>query len=216
MKRVSLTSLIISMLLVMACTTPSASPLNLDGVEEALGYSLAPSYLPEDFEFLRYDVLLDEMYTIKPGDQVATPLERLYASVDYRRFKNNAYHHIFIMYPQSFSPSGEDNFLPERFGPDWQRPEDTISEVKVNGETAYLVRGSWSGETLWALATSDPKILETISPDWDYDIYLSLYFDFELSQDETISVMIQAVFYPADWITAKELVKIAESIRRLD
>jgi hypothetical protein len=194
----------------------AASPPELDNVEETLGYSLAPGYLPEGFEFDRYDILLDEIVTIEPDGQVGAPLERLYASVDYRRFRNHAYHHIFIRYPQSFSPLGEENFLPERLGPDWQRPEDTISEVKVNGETAYLIRGSWSDDTLWELAHSDTKVLETISPMWDYEIYLSLYFDFELSQDETIGVMIQAVFYPADWITAQELVKIAESIRLMD
>lgn len=213
------------MLLVTACTTPSVpppelddvvSPPELDDVEETLGYSLAPRYLPEGFEFDQHDILRDEIVTIKPDGQVGETLEKLYASVDYRRFKNNAYHHIFIRYPQSFSPSGEDNFLPEIFGPDWQRPEDTISELKVNGETAYLIRGSWSGETLWELAHADPKMLQTISPYWDYDVYLSIYFDFELSPDETIGVIIQAVFYPADWITAQELVKIAESIRRID
>jgi len=46
--------------------------------------------------------------------------------------------------------------------------------------------------------------------------YLTLYFDFELSPDEVVEVMIQALFYPSEWITATELVKIAESLQRMD
>lgn len=201
MKRLTLTLLVVTLLLSGACGTAlvEGPPPELDDVEEALGYSLTPAYLPEGFEFDKFQPLESPEFT---------------ASVDYRRFSNNAYHHIFIRYPQSFSPSDEDNLLPELLGPDWQRPGDTMSEVKVNGETAYLVRGAWSDDTMWELASSGPKILETVTPNWDYDVYLSLYFDFELSQDETIGVMIQAMLYPSEWITAKEMVKIAESLKR--
>jgi len=127
-------------------------------------------------------------------------------------------HHIFIWYPLSFSPSGGDNFLFERLGLDWQRPDDAVSEVKVNGETAYLVRGSWSAETLGKLINPDPELLAEYTPEWDYDMYLTLYFDFELSPDEVVEVRILALTLsqPVDWITEKELVKIAESLRRVD
>jgi len=45
---------------------------------------------------------------------------------------------------------------------------------------------------------------------------LALYFDFELSPGEVVGVMIQALFYPSEWITAKEMVRIAESLQRVD
>ncbi len=191
------------LLLVGACG-PSlvAVPLpELDGVIAALGYGLAPTHLPEGFEFVRYDVF---------GE--GKPL----TSVVYQRFKDYANHNILILYPQSFSPSGGDNFLFESLGLDWQRPDDAVSEVKVNGETAYLVRGSWSEETIAELGRLNPETLAEFTPGWDYDMYLSLRFDFELSPDEVVGVMIRAMLYPSDWITAKKMVKIAESLRRLD
>ena len=87
----------------------------------------------------------------------------------------------------------------------------------MNGETAYLVRGNWSVETLKQLNKPDPELLAEYTPEWDYEgLYLSLYFDFELSPDEVVGVMIQAMLYPSDWITTKEMVKIAESLRHLD
>lgn len=217
MKRLTLTLLVVTMLLVAACGTSlvAVPPPELDGVTEALGYSLAPTRLPEGFKFYWYDVLGDEIATIKPDGQVVMPLEGPSASVLYNRFKDYASQSILIMYPQSFSPSVSDNFIFESLGLDWQRPDDAISEVKVNGETAHLVRGSWSAETLTKLARLDPDLAE-YTPGWDYDMYLTLYFDFELSPDEVVGVMVQALLYPADWITAKELVKIAESIKRID
>lgn len=45
---------------------------------------------------------------------------------------------------------------------------------------------------------------------------LVLYFDFELSLDEVVEVMILAMLYPKDWITAKEMVRIAESLQSID
>ena len=210
MKRLALTSLIISILLVVACS-PSLTlvPLpELDDVKEALGYSLAPTQLPEGFEFSNFQLLESPKLPAPVFDEFT-------ASVIYSRFKDYAYHSILITYPQSFSPLVSDNFIFEYLGLDWQRPDDAVSEVKLNGETAYLVRGSWSAETLDKLAHLDPDLTE-YTPGWDYDMYLSLYFDFELSTDEIVGVMIRALLYPTEWITEKEMLKIAESIRRTD
>ena len=54
------------------------------------------------------------------------------------------------------------------------------------------------------------------TPEWEYDIYQNLYFDFELSPNELVGMMIQALLYSAEWITAKEMIKIAESLQRLN
>jgi hypothetical protein len=169
----------------------------LDEVIDALGYGLAPTRLPEGFEFHLYEVIEFDKPT---------------ANVVYRELN----HHVFIMYPRRLPPSGKENPLFELLGLDWQRPDDAVSEVKVNGETAYLVRGSWSAETLGKLINPDPELLAEYTPEWDYDMYLTLYFDFELSPDERIGVMIQAVFLSSEWITAKEMVRIAESLQRID
>ncbi len=205
-KGIALTLLIVPLLLSGACGTslvPVPLP-ELDEVIEALGYGLAPTRLPEGFEFHPYEVL---EYG-KPDEVMA--LDKPPAQIVYRKLN----HHIFIVYPRRMPSSGGDNFLFERLGLDLQRPEDAVSDVKVNGEAAHLVRGEWSADTLnriMKLEDFDPSDAE-----WDYDIYLTLYFDFELSPDERIGVMIQALFYPAEWITEKEMVKIAESLRRLD
>lgn len=219
-KTVVLALLVIPLLLlVAACGTPlvPVPPPELDGVIEALGYGLAATSLPEGFEFSGYDVT--QPSTLLPDGQVVMPFGgpgEPYASVLYKRFQDYAYHHVFIMYPWSFPSSVSDDFLLESLGIEWRRPDNAVSEVKVNGKTAYLVRGSWSTESLQKLVDPDPEILATYTPSWDYDMYLSLFFDFELSPNETIGVMIRAMLYPADWITKREMVKIAESFQRLD
>lgn len=213
MKTLTLTLLVLTMLLCGACGTPLVEvPLpELDGVTEVLGYSLAPTHMPEGFEFDQYDVLG------KPDDFDMMPPVGPYASVLYKRYKDYAYHNVFIQYPWGFPPPVSDDFLLERLGIEWRRPDDAVSEVKVNGETAYLVRGTWSMETLEQLHKADPELLAEYTPEWDYEgLYLSLYFDFELSPDEVVGVMIQALFYPSEWITAKEMVAIAESLQRVD
>lgn len=210
-KTLVLVLLVIPLLLVGACTTSlvPVPPPNLDGVEEALGYSLAPTHLPEGFEFDQYQLL---GFT----ESIVSPMLVPFASVMYKRYKDYAYHNVFIQYPLSFPPSVSEDFLLESLGLEWQRPEDAVTEVKVNGEMAYLVRGSWSAESLQKLGNPDPEFLATYTPSWDYEMYFSLYFDFELSPDETVGVMVMALLYPSEWITAIELVKIAESLRRID
>jgi hypothetical protein len=138
------------------------------------------------------------------------------ASILYKRFKNYTYHNIIILYPQSFPSLVGDDFLLESLGIEWRRPDDAVSEVKVNGKAAYIVRGSWSAESLQYLTNLDIEFLATYTPSWDYDMYLSLFFDFELSQDETVGVMMRAMLYPNEWITSNEMVKSAESLQRID
>ena len=101
-------------------------------------------------------------------------------------------------------------FNPEVSPFGWQRPDDAVSIVTVNGEATYLIRGTWSEDT-----TSNPP-LDPSDAEWDYDSYLTLYFDFDLSQDERIGVMIRALVFSSEWITTSEMVKIAESLRQVD
>jgi len=135
------------------------------------------------------------------------------ANVVYRKLN----HHIFVMYPQKLPPPwGAESLLWERLGLDWQRPEDAASIVKVNGKPAYLIRGMWSADTLQQLQKPDPELLRDYIPEWDYDFALSLYLEYELFDDNSIVVKLETIFDPVEWITAEEMVKIAESLRQLD
>ncbi len=204
MKRLTLTSLIMSILLVGACGTSlvPVQPPNLDNVTGVLGYSLAPTLMPKDFEFERYDVSEIGIDSI--------------ASISYGRLHDSSYQVILIMYPLSFTSSPIDNPLVESLLLNWQRPDDAVLEVRVNGEKAYIVHGSWSADSLRKWVNPDPEFLATYTPEWDYDMYLSLYCDYTLPSGETVGVMIRAMFHPSEGITEKEMVKIAESISRLD
>ncbi len=182
---------------------------NLDGITEVLGYSLAPTQLPEGYELEQYGV--DGI-----SESVVPSYPMPSAMLHYKKYEDYATHRFIIQYPPNLPPSISDDFLLETLGIEWQRPDDAVSEVKVNGKTAYLVQGSWSAESLQHVINPDTEFLATYTPEWDYDWYFSMFFDFELSQNESIGVIIRALLNSADWITAKEMVKIAESIRRLD
>ena len=218
MKAMVLALLAALLLLSIACgpALVAVTIPNLDDVTEALGYSLAPASMPEGFEFDQYDVLNLGTGTIQPDGQVVMPLGEPCAILFYGIYENYASHQIIIQYPRSFSSSVSDDFLLERLGIEWRRPDDAVSEVKVNGKAAYLVHGSWSAESLQKLNNPDPEVLATYTPSWDYDMFISLFFDFELSQDETVGVMMLALFYSTEWITSNEMVKSAESLQRVD
>ncbi len=201
--------LLVILLLSSACSTSLVEvPLpELDGVTEVLGYSLAPTHMPEDFEFNRYDVTefgIDSIATISYG--------RLHPEWDY----DSSYQEILIMYPLSFSSSPIDNQLVESLLLKWQRPDDAVLEVRVNGEKAYIVHGSWSAESLLNWVNPDPEFLATYTPEWGYDMYLSLYCDYKLPSGETVGVTIRAIFHPSEGITTTELVKTAESIQLIN
>ena len=204
MKAMVLALLAALLLLSIACgpALVTVTIPNLDDVTEALGYSLAPASMTEGFEFDQYDVSEIGTDTI--------------ASIIYERLHDSTYQYIFIMYPLSFTSSSSDNPLVEMLGLEWHRPDDAVSEVKVKGKAAYIVRGSWSAESLQKLENPDPEALATYTPSWDYDMYLSLFFEFELSQDEMVGVMMRAMLYPTEWITSNEMVKSAESLQRVD
>ncbi len=195
---------ICTVLLLAACTSATATPqptpvpsptpeptstptLPLDEITEGLGYALAPGYLPEDLELSQVEM---------SGSRLASLIYQ-----DQGRLLN-------ISYPISF-PSG--GYLVRGVDTSPKRPDDALSEVEVKGEIAYLVRGQWSAATIARGPGADPDLAE-----WDYDFILSLFFDFHISQDNKVGVIIQARFSPADWITGEELVKIAESLGRSD
>ena len=198
-------SALLAILLLSSACSPSLVPIqppDLDEVTEFLGYSLAPTHMPEGFVFRLYDIT--EFGT---DGNASIVYERLHLEGDYE----SSYQYIFIMYPYSFTSPISDNPLVESLLPEWQRPDDSVTEVRVNGEKAHLVDGSWSRESqpTWVIPG---QVLATFIPEWDYDTFLNLYFDYKLPSGETVAVMIRAIFDSSEWITTTELVKIAESM----
>ena len=157
----------------------------LDPVIEKLGYALAPEYLPDGFRAAT---------VFMTGDR---------ASVGYGDTQDR----LLVVYPIAFSP--EDTPTMREIG--LIRPADALTEVEVNGRTAYLVRGGWSAETIMQGPGIDPDNAE-----WDYDMSLTLFFDYELSEDSEVGVALQAVAKPSEWTTDAEMVRIAESIVRVE
>ena len=190
----------VAVLLLGSCSgislEPAIPPDVVTEIRDRLGYALAPYYLPEGFEFARYD---ESMFI-----NIAGPVVYLAYS------SRSEDHHFAVSYPEVFYPEGNPMFKFLRI--DLQRPSDAISEVLVNGETAYLVRGFWSKESIeYNIPKGDYENAE-----WDYNFYLSLYFEYKLNADEKVGVNIMASHYAPQWMTTEELVLIAESINRVD
>ena len=172
--------------------TPAANllggldPRELDELRETLGYALFPEYIPAGFKLSNIMVSSDRAIFVF-GD----PVERL-----------------LLVYPVPFSREGH---LVQGIPDSPKRPVDALSDITVLGESAHLVRGQWSAETIMLGPGIDANRAK-----WDYDVNLTLFFDFQVSEENAVGVWIQAMDSPADWITEQELVKIAESIRRSD
>ena len=196
MKSLVLALLFTSLTLIPTCSSPTVTLPDLSEIQEKLGYSLAPTYLPEGFDFQQYEII---------------ELGKSAVSIVYSKLN----HTIVILYSQEFPPSSGYSSLFENLGLDWQRPEDAVEEVTVRGNKAYIIKGNWSAETLEQFMNPDPELLAEYTPEWDYDFDWSLYFDYELTSGERIGVILRTVFYPADWITSDEMFRIAESFQQV-
>jgi hypothetical protein len=192
--------------LLLACSISSAcSPREIilssdaaDEVRHALGYVLAPTYLPKGLEFL--DVHIPEIPSSTAVPYPPPPV----VSLTYSSSGDELGAHVLLaMYPNTWPPYFE--------GPsNLQTPEDAISESTVKHRTAYVVRGMWSEEVQSALRETGEV---PVDPEWDYITATSLQFALDLPGGETIGVMLAVIPNPAAWISDTELVRIAESFR---
>jgi hypothetical protein len=151
-------------------------------IVQALGYALVPGYVPEGLQPSRV-LISGARAMIVYGD----PEDRL-----------------IVAYPVVFPAEG---FLIQGDPDSPKRPGDAVSEVRVTGGTGRLVRGQWSADTIMGGPAIDPDAAE-----WDYEVTLTLFFDFELPTGDTIPVWIQARENPGEWIAGDGLARIAESI----
>ena len=186
---------ILIIILVVGCQpVPALSEQETINIEHTLGYVIAPTWLPEGFEF---------SHTVMDSNDVTD----YSAMINYRNLDKN----LHMMYPSELPSSlGMSEWLSENLGLDWQAPEDAVFKVEIKGEEAYLQIGIWSEEVLNAIAKPDMDKLKTMTPEWDYDIFKRLFFKFKLSDGQAVDVVLLAVFDP-DWITADEMLKIADS-----
>ncbi len=188
-------------LVVAGCSrSPLLPPDVVKEVEEALGYALAPTHLPKGLEFNKGGV--KEIPKSPEWPDIPQLVEIIYSSSG----DEPGGHGMLVFYPTEWprnigGPSG------------LETPEDAISEIDVNGRTAYLTRGMWSEEA-WSSLTETGVL--PADAEWDYGTITSLQFALDLPDGETIGVILAVTPDPAAWISDTELVRIAESVGVID
>ena len=166
------------------CAPADAPMQGVANVVAALGYALAPTFLPPGFTFAG---------VLGTGNSSISQV--------YHRTGATT-RSIILAYPIEFSPDGR----PDSLG--WQRPDDALDELQLGDQTAYVMRGGWSDASRLAGPGLDPKDAE-----WDYDQSLALFFSCATDDGDRIALAIQALPGPVDWISVGEIVDIAHSLR---
>lgn len=186
----------VTMISLTACTPsePALPSEAIKNIKARLGYVLAPTYLPKGFEFIP---LSDSSLNIIE----TTPLSSSKYVYEKRISKDDTVE-IFMSYP---SYEGKYSSFEERSG--LEAPIDAISEIDINGITAYLFHGRWSDETLKRVARAELPI----NPEWYYEGGISIRFAIDLSDNEKVWVTVATVS-PTDKVTNKDLIKIAKSV----
>ncbi len=199
--RSTLVVLLVTVALVLGGCTPA--PILSDDaarqIKDALGYVLAPTWLPKGFAPAK--AIDGASYVMSVGPKMAgVPYSQ---ETSDRQFPSS----LHLSYPESY---GKSSPLAERLG--LNVPEDAVSETSINGETAYLFHGRWTEETLERLTRLDMSV----APEWGYDNgHVSLRFTFVIPTGERIWVILATVF-PTDQVTEHDIVRIAESIVVVD
>ena len=172
---------------VMCGEAAEAAP-SLANVVERLGYALMPTLLPDGFAFAGVSASGNAITQIyQQGGSAGSPPRNL-----------------ILAYPVEFSPDGASGPL------GWERPEDAVSELRLGNQTAYIMSGGWSDASIIAGPGLSPDKAE-----WDYDKSLALFFACRADDGDEISLAIQALPGPVDWISEREIVDIAHALRRI-
>ena len=154
-----------------------------------------------------FDDVIDQLgFAFKPsmlpdGFEFAD-LSRNQNSDSFRQIYQNAGYYLIITYPEEFSPDAAPNAL------EWVRPDDAVSDLRLGDQTAYIMTGGWS----------DASIIigpGTKNPIWDYTRSLALFFTCRTDDGRDVDIAIRALPGPIDWISAREIVDVAQSLRRI-
>ena len=204
LRSISIYLCLILSIFITACA-PAEPVLPPDAVEKAknvLGYALAPTYLPKEFDFLK------TMPTIVAGNPPPSVGQR--TTTITQVYEKDVFGEIIVYISMSYpTDAGKtDSSFMEHIGLlGLQVPEDAISEISINDMTAYLYHGCWSTDTLNRIA----RLELPINPEWDYDNYVSIRFAIDLPDNEIVWVRL-ATMRPTDKVDADDLIKIASSV----
>ena len=187
---------LVFMISLAACASgePALPAEAIEKIKARLGYALAPAYLPEGFEFVPLsDSSLNIIETI--------PLSSS-KYVYQKRISKDDTAEIFMSYP---SYAGKYSSLEEKLK--LEAPADAISEININGVTAYLFQGSWSIDTIGRIARAEVPI----NPEWDYEGNSSVRFAIDVPDNERVWVVVTTII-PTDEVSEKDLIRIARSV----
>ena len=162
------------------------------GITESLGFTLAPTYLPEDTEFLRYSI--QEL----PGSQY-NPLVTLGYS--------NKEQVITLMYRSEWPPDIWD--APEGLS----IPEDAIKEISINEQEAYVITGSWPQE-MWKERSETGSV--NPETEWEYESLLSVQFTVDIPVNGLTGVVLAVAPSESNRIDEAQLIKIAEAVEVIE
>ena len=172
----------------VVCGEAAEAAPSLANVVERLGYALMPTLLPDGFAFAGVSASGNAITQIyQQGGSAGNPPRNL-----------------ILAYPVEFSPDGASGPL------GWERPEDAVSELSLGDQTAYIMSGGWSDASIIAGPGLSPDKAE-----WDYNKSLALFFVCRADDGDEISLAIQALPGPVDWISDREIVDIAHALRRI-
>lgn len=172
----------------VVCGEAAEAAPSLANVVERLGYALMPTLLPDGFAFAGVSASGNAITQIyQQGGSAGSPPRNL-----------------ILAYPVEFSPEGASGPL------GWERPEDAVSELRLGNQTAYIMSGGWSDASIIAGPGLSPDKAE-----WDYDKSLALFFACRADDGDEISLAIQVLPGPVDWISEREIVDIAHALRRI-
>ncbi len=180
-------------LLACAFSEPVLPSEAAEKIKEKLGYALAPTYLPEGFEYAPG--------VENPRSDLNSTARETY-QVYYKVVSLEEAAILAIIYPFDVPESAS---IEEKFG--LEVPEDAVKEIDINGIPAHLQHGSWSNDTLKRIA----RLELPINPEWDYDGAISIRFAINVPDKGRIWVCISTVF-PTDEVTDRDLIRIARSV----
>lgn len=173
----------------VVCGDAAEAAPSLANVVERRGYALMPTLLPDGFAFAGVSAsgnAITQIYQQGGGSAGSPP------------------RNLILAYPVEFSPDGASGPL------GWERPEDAVSELRLGNQTAYIMSGGWSDASIIAGPGLSPDKAE-----WDYDKSLALFFACRADDGDEISLAIQALPGPVDWISKREIVDLAHALRRI-
>ena len=175
--------------ILQAKTIPSYA---IVGITESLGFTLTPTFLPEDTKFSRYSI--QEV----PGLQY-NPLVTL-------AFSNGEQVFTF-MYCTEWPSDVWD--APEGL----TIPEDAIKEISINEQEAYVITGSWPQE-MWKERSETGSVNPEI--EWEYERLLSVRFAIDIPVIGLTGVFLGVAPSESNRIDEDQLIKIAESIEIIE